>query len=295
MNFLVIGHTVVDKVVDKEHHTSKPGGIFYSVVSLLSQVEPDDRIFLCTNMDSQNARIFTDVYDRVYKKFVQRVNSIPRVELVIKESGEREETYSEIADNLILPETNLKRYDGILINMITGYDLSLSQLGTLRKNYNGLIYFDVHTLSRGIDKEFRRYFKRIKHFKKWAKYIDILQANESEMKTLSGKNEEYEIIKELISYGIKQIVITRAHKGASVFFKFGDSVNSVHGKAIQSKTFNKVGCGDVFGAVYFYNYIKNKNILWALEQANLYAGVAATYSEVKDFVNLKRDVHERIS
>ncbi|MDZ7623783.1 MAG: hypothetical protein U5J96_04965 [Ignavibacteriaceae bacterium] len=64
---------------------------------------------------------------------------------------------------------------------------------------------------------------------------------------------------------------------------------------MQTNVVNKVGCGDVFGAVYFYNYIKNKNVLLALEQANLFAGVATTYSEAKDFLNLKRDANERIS
>jgi sugar/nucleoside kinase (ribokinase family) len=64
---------------------------------------------------------------------------------------------------------------------------------------------------------------------------------------------------------------------------------------LHLKAVNKVGCGDVFGAVYFYNCIKHKKIHLALEQANLYAGISTTYSEAKDFINLKIDAHERIS
>jgi len=295
LNILVIGHSVVDSILEDKRCSIKPGGIFYTVVSLLSQIEQEDKIFLCSNIDNNNAVLFRDTYDRVEKKFIQIVNSISRVELVLSEDGERKETYSKIAENLMLPEKDLNIFNGILINMITGYDLSLNQLKELRRNYEGIIYLDVHTLSRGVDQNLNRIFRPIKDFSEWAKCIDILQSNESELKTLSNKSEEITIVEELFSYGINQIVITRSDKGATVFYNDLNSFNYVYKEALQLKTINKVGCGDVFGAVYFYNYIKNKNILLALERANLYAGLSTTYSEAKDFLNLKKDALERIN
>lgn len=295
MNILVIGHSVVDKVVFNESRTTKPGGIFYTVISLLTQLGQGDKIFLCTNIDNQNARFFKDIYDRVEGEFIRKVLSIPWVELIVKDSGERKEIYSEVPENLSLPDKNLDRFDGILINMISGHDISLDQIKQLRKNYSGLIYFDVHTLSRGVGGDLSRNFEEIKDFKKWARNIDILQTNESELKTLSKKTEEAEIVEELISYGIKQVIVTRSDKGASVFFKYGNLLNNYHRDALQLRAINKIGCGDVFGAVYFYNYIKNKNILWSLEQANIYAGISATYSQTGDFLNLKKDADERSS
>lgn len=295
MNFLVIGHSVVDKIIEEEHRLIKPGGIFYTIISLLSQIGPGDKIFLCSNVDGKTTMLFQDTYDQVERKFLNSVDSIPQVELVVSNSGERKETYSEIAENLVLPLDQLDNFDGILINMITGYDLSLAQLKELRENYNGLIYFDVHTLSRGVDQNLSRTFRPIKDFGEWANCIDILQANESELKTLSIKNQEEAIVEELISYGINQIVVTRSDKGATVFYKDLNSIIGVYRKALQLNAINKVGCGDVFGAVYFYNCIKNNKINFALEQANLYAGISTTYLEVKDFLNLKKDAYERIS
>ena len=295
MNFLLIGHSVVDKIIDGEHQSKKPGGIFYSVISFLSQIDLQDKLFLCSNINKENAKLFKEAFDLVEKDFIQTVKSIPCVELFVNKAGEREETYSEIAQNLNLPSKRLGRFDGILINMISGYDLSLPQLKELRKNYNGLIYFDVDTLSRGVDKNLKRVFKPIKDFNEWAQCIDIMQANESELKTLSSYLDEKLIIEELFSYGIQQIIITRSERGATVIIKENNSLKQFHKDALQVKTINKVGCGDVFGAVYFYNYIKNKNILLALEQANLFAGAATTYSTVKDFLNLKKDVYKRIS
>jgi len=295
MNFLVIGHSVVDKIIDKDKISIKPGGIFYTVVSFLSQVNPDDKLYLCSALDKENEILFKDAYDRIEKEFLNYVDSIPKVELELHINGERKETYSQIARNLTLPADDLNRFDGILINMISGYDISLDQIKQLRKFFNGFIYFDVHTFSRGVDEKGHRIFRRINDFNEWAKCIDILQANEAELLTLSAQKEEAAIVTELFSFGIKQIIITRAERGATVFFRENDSIRKIHNDALQVTVSNKVGCGDVFGAVYFYNYLKNKSVLLALEQANLFAGVATTYSEAKDFLNLKRDANERIS
>ncbi len=49
MNFLVIGHSVVDKIIDKSEISVKPGGIFYTVISLLSQISSDDKIYSVLN------------------------------------------------------------------------------------------------------------------------------------------------------------------------------------------------------------------------------------------------------
>jgi sugar/nucleoside kinase (ribokinase family) len=236
-----------------------------------------------------------DAYNKIERDYLVYTNSIPQVELIIHETGERKENYSLIAENLKLPAVNLNQFDGILLNMISGYDLSLAQLKHLRKNYQGLIYFDVHTLSRGVDKYLNRIFRRISNFNEWAECIDILQVNESELLTVSDKNNEQNIVEELFSYGIKQIIITKAEKGAIVYLKENNSITKIQKDALLVEVSNKVGCGDVFGSVYFYNYIKNKNVILALEQANLFAGITATFSDAEDFLNLKKNANKWIS
>lgn len=295
MNILIIGQSVVDRIIKIDGVAIKPGGIFYAVVSMLSQASAEDRIYLCSSIDKQNESLFETAYSKVEKKFLMYDDSIPHVELQVDGVGERKENYSHISRNLLLPDEDLNLFDGILINMISGYDISLDQLKRLRKNYKGLIYFDVHTMSRGVDEKLNRVFRRIENFNEWASCIDILQANESEMLTFSDKKDEVKIVEELFSFGIMQIIITRAERGATVFFKQNQSVKKLHKAAIQVETINNVGCGDVFGAVYFYNYIKNKNLSLALEQANLFAGIVATYSQTNDFINLKKDADKWIS
>lgn len=283
MNFLVIGHSVVDKIQQGNVLQVKPGGIFYTAISLFNFLEKNDKLFLCTTVDKSNYKSFSFIYNKVEQEFIKISEIIPVVKLTIKNSGERDELYENIPEKIELDFSDLNRFSGILVNMITGFDISIEQMQEIRKNFNGLIYFDVHTLSRGVGKDYERVSRPIPEFFKWAECIDILQANRYEIKTLSSKKNEQEIVNELLNFGIKQVIITISSEGSILYYMEKGDLRTIVQNALQTSTVNKVGCGDVFGAVYFYNYIRNKNVNEALLYANTAAGISTRYSEVKDF------------
>jgi sugar/nucleoside kinase (ribokinase family) len=295
MNFLVIGHSVVDKIQQGDVLQVKPGGIFYTAVSLYNFLEKSDKLFLCTTVDKSNYNSFSFIYNKVEQEFIKNSEMIPVVNLIIKNSGERVEIYENFSESIELDFSDLNRFSGILINMITGFDISIEQMQKIRKNFNGLIYFDVHTLSRGVAEGFERVFRPIPEFCKWAKCIDILQANFSELKTLSSKKSEQGIVNELLNFGVKQVVITKSSEGSILYYNENGNLRTIAQNALQTSAVNKVGCGDVFGAVYFYNYIRNKSVNDALLCANTAAGISTRYSEVKDFLNLKDDVRKQLN
>jgi sugar/nucleoside kinase (ribokinase family) len=290
----MIGHTVADIINTSDNTVVKPGGIAYSVAGLKSFKTTDDRIFLCTAVDDKHKNVFQPLFDGFSELPIQKINSMPVVELTIPEKGEREESYSIIPENLSIPHTELKKMDGIYINMVSGVDISLEQLIQLRNDFSGLIYFDVHTFSRGVNSNNERIFRKIPEFHKWAEHIDILQSNELEFRTLSHKNSDSEIFEELFNYGIEQIVITKGNKGADVHFKESSRKKIISEPAIKINSINKVGCGDVFGALYFYKYISTTNISTALKFANTAAGLTTSYSSINDYQNLKNDVQLRL-
>jgi sugar/nucleoside kinase (ribokinase family) len=293
MNFLVFGHSVIDKIDYGKGKLIKPGGIFYTTAALANITESRDNIYVCTTIDKINEKLFSPVFKKIKPNYISYSANIPMVKLNIYDNKEREETYENVSGNLQFNISNLNRFDGILINMVTGFDISLKQIKEIRKNYNGIIHFDVHTFSRGLDSEMKRNFRRITNFKDWAKCVDIIQANELEVKTISPKINEEEIARELISYGVKQLVVTKGNKGAKVYFSENIFLSSEEIPALDVKPVNKVGCGDVFGAVYFYNYIRNKNLIEALTLANIAAGASTTYIDINDYLNLKADVLAR--
>lgn len=295
MKILVLGQSVVDRIKYKGAEEIKPGGIFYSTIALRYLAERNDEIFLCSSMSEKDEYLFNNIYEAINTEYVKYVDFIPTVNLAVYDDRERDETYSNIAQNLILPMNELNKFDGIFINMITGFDINLKQMEEIRKEFNGLIYFDVHTLSRGVDDDMKRNFRCIPDFDKWAQHIDIIQANEQEIKTLSNENDEVNIVKLIFSYGIKIFIITKDEFGARVYFKNDDEIETVFISSLKLAAVNKVGCGDIFGAVFFYNYIRKGDIIDSLLTANAAAGVSTTYLQISDFNNLKNDVFQRCS
>jgi sugar/nucleoside kinase (ribokinase family) len=180
---------------------------------------------------------------------------------------ERHEAYENITNNLSLDISGLNRFDGILINMITGFDITLDQLIKIRNDYSGLIFIDIHTLSRGLNKDYKREFRTIPDFQDWAKCLDIIQVNQSELYTLSNKKNEMEIVEELFSLGVKIICVTKGEFGARVYYKNQNEIASYFVAARKINNPNVIGCGDVFGASFFYSYIRNKNAIDSLTVA----------------------------
>lgn len=289
MNLLIIGHSVVDNIIYKGKKIIKPGGIFYAAAALAGFKEKSDTVFLCTSLSEDSANLFLPVYNLLNTDYLVYDTVIPKVNLIISDRDERTECYDKVSKPLNVNYSDLQQMNGVLINMISGFDITLEQIKNIRNNFDGLIYFDVHTFSRGIDDKGIRSFRKINNFNEWAECVDILQANKTEIKMLTDKLTEEETVEELFSFKIKQVIVTDAEKGAVVYL---NDINTRKEQmpAINVIAINHVGCGDVFGAVYFYNYIQNKNVKDALTIANKAAGISTTYSSVNDYLNLKKDV-----
>ncbi|MDP3581328.1 MAG: carbohydrate kinase family protein, partial [Ignavibacteria bacterium] len=225
--------------------------------------------------NSTGFELFEPIYKQIDLSLSEDVLEMPEVFLQTSGESERREVYKNIAENLSLAKLeNLSQFDGILINMITGFDISLTQLKWLRENYSGLIYLDVHTLSRGLDEEGKREFRQIPNIEEWLSCVDILQCNDSELKTICDTQTEEGFAYWVLEQGIKLLIITKAENGAVVYFnnKSGLDFLKINGEKIVVK--NTIGCGDIFGATFFYSYIRTRDCKHSLEFAN-HAGAAA--------------------
>lgn len=291
--FLLIGHSVLDTILTSNEVFIRPGGIFYSTIALLNIKENNDEITLLTNFDDSSYEYFQETYKRTVMKFSSKVDLIPRVELTIYTDKERTEKYTNLNQSLIFPDTiSYTDYDLLLVNMITGFELSYEKLNEIRSKTQALIYFDVHSLSRAIDKNNIRYSRKIENKTKWLKSIDILQANEFEILTLSNETEEIEIAKDILSSGVKILLITKGNKGSSAYFISNNVVKSISVEAIKINSTNFVGCGDVFGAAFAYTYLKTNDIKFSLAFANKASGIITSYNQIQDYNKLKSDLEK---
>ncbi|HVO75821.1 MAG TPA: carbohydrate kinase family protein [Ignavibacteriaceae bacterium] len=294
MKLLVIGHSVEDHIDQGGMVQTKPGGIYYSASALQNFKNPEDEIFLCTSVSRNNYGLFKNVYENLNTKYLQFIDSIPFVYLKIQDKGEREECYGSLTGSLALNLEDVGSFDGIYLNMVTGYDISLGQLNQIREKYKGLIYMDVHTFSRGVDGNMKRQFRVIPEFNLWAKSVDIIQVNTLELMTLSPKGNAEEIIYEVLSRGPQFLILTKGESGAEIFILKENKISSISRPAINIELKNKVGCGDVFGSIFFYSYLANRNIIKSLESANIAGGCAASYKSLEEFKKLKEDVVARL-
>jgi sugar/nucleoside kinase (ribokinase family) len=267
MKLLVIGHSVLDFIKSDREQKISAGGIFYSISVLNRLKTNDDEIFLCSQFDDETYNHFKPEFEKVNNIFLHKVEKIPRVHLILQKDSERHEAYENITNNLSLSFSDLNGFDGILINMITGFDITLDQLKQIRNNYSGLIFIDIHTLSRGMNNDYKREFRLIPDFQKWAKCLDIIQVNQNELYTLSQKKNEIEIVEEVFDFGVKVLCVTKGEFGAKVYFKNQNEIASFFVAARKVNNPNIIGCGDVFGASFFYSYIRNKNAMHSLIKA----------------------------
>jgi hypothetical protein len=295
MKLLLIGHTVKDTIRDGDKISVKPGGLYYSAIAMRNLITPKDEIFLLTSFDKENFELLEEVYSDFNLDFAEEVEKMPGIRLTLYENKERKEEYENISGKLSLEKlfaSNID-FDGILVNMITGFDISAEDIQKLREKHKGKIYLDVHSLSRGMNERKERFFRKIPDAQKWYSAADIIQSNEYEIFTLSDETEEIKIVEEVLSDEGKILIKTMGRVGARAYFRDRGEIASAFVTAIKSKALNQVGCGDVFGAAFFYSYISQRDLLYSLRFANVAAGVVTEYEKFEDYKKLKNDIAKR--
>ena len=71
-------------------------------------------------------------------------------------------------------------------------------------------------------------------------------------------------------------------KGSRIYFKSGNEIASMFHSAKKVKAAASVGYGDIFGSVFFYNYIKGNSINNILLKANRASAFAASCNDVEN-------------
>lgn len=276
MNIALIGHSIIDYISINGKESVRPGGIYYSALGMLSQIKRRDNIFLITGINKNQFSLFNSLYGKLRTDYVFNLSDMPSVILITEEEGEREEIYKNLSGKLTLPDIDWNRFDGILINMITGFDVDHQQLAKIRKSYKGLIYFDVHTLARGVDTDNKRLFRTIPEIEKWLSGIDILQCNQNELKTIYDYSNRKEAAAEIINHGVKIVLITKGNSGAELHYSSGNQLETVEVIAEDVDEINKIGCGDIFGSVFFYSYLSTRDLNYSLKRANYFAALSVS-------------------
>ncbi len=283
MKVLVVGHFCNDVI----HPTDGPaaesyGGIYYAVATLSALLNHNDTIIPVFGVNKNDHQQIVEHLGKLSNvdpsgiyKFEGSTNAI---HIYQSPGGEAVECSRDIAAPI--PYEKIRRHlavDGILVNMISGSDITLETLDHIRmavRSHEIPIHFDYHNLATGVNERHERFARPLPEWRRWAFMIDTVQLNEDELRSLTPNPlPDDEIAGHFLTLSVKGLLVTRGERGVSVYTNEHKQVRrtDISGIAVEPVV-DAMGSGDVFGAAFLASYLKSTDLQAA---ANVATRVAA--------------------
>ncbi len=310
MKLAVIGEPCMDYIHRGSETTEKQfGGILYSLVSLAVISKGSATVYPVMNLgedEFENVTGFLSKFNNIDQTFIRKTAHKTRVvnlfykdkdsvlNVSTKKTYDREENstqptlpveYEQVKDALGF-------LDGILVNLVSGVDITLDSLSRIRNDFGGYIHMDLHNLVMQTFPDGTRKQLPVKDWRNWVNLCNTLQMNESEISILTGENvTEYETAEKILKDNkVSSIVVTRGRSGVSMYeLNEGRSGRTDLPRVDSPKFIDSTGCGDVFAASFFCrNSITNRqDPRAALQFANKMASLNASLHGVEELQQLR--------
>ena len=164
--------------------------------------------------------------------------------------------------------------DFFIVNLITGWDISLPAFLRLSELHYSRMYLDVHFLVMGVDDLGRRFARVPEDVFEWLRGARFVQMNMREFRLISGGNSTELNFFEKHFRADQVMLITMGSKGTRVIYKQGEMIRNRQFPAFSvEQVVDATGCGDVFGAAFVLKYLQSGSIEKAVEFANLAGAV----------------------
>ncbi|TFH65003.1 MAG: carbohydrate kinase family protein, partial [Candidatus Zixiibacteriota bacterium] len=149
--------------------------------------------------------------------------------------------------------------DVILINFISGADISGRNLHWLRGQYEGNVYMDFHSRSLGRRRDGSRFLRRPDDWKEYLGCADIAQMNELEFELLSGHKANEISCTDFLKRQLGRtrcLIVPRGSQGCFLIRRLGATIQFTSISAPHvAKVTDTTGCGDIFSAGFIANYL----------------------------------------
>ncbi|MBI4429466.1 MAG: carbohydrate kinase family protein [Ignavibacteriales bacterium] len=296
MRITLIGHLCRDVVhipeeSGSERITESYGGIFWAVATLANILSVEDTVYpvFGAGDDEHDAvleklRLYRNVDVRGIFKFKGPTN---QVHLFYDRQGRhRTECSKHISDPIPFPRISPYRdVDGILINMVSGFDITLETMDLIRmavREEHIPIHFDFHSLTLGVDAEFKRFRRPVTNWRRWCFMVNSLQLSEEEAAGLSTEQfNEQSFVHHALSVMANGLIITRDRRGGTLFRQELKKVMEYHFGGIPTNAVDPTGCGDVFGAAFLAEYVRTRDWNRSADFANQVAAAKTLFSGVE--------------
>jgi len=296
----IIGTINRDTIVFPDgRRTQSFGGILYNVSVLSALGRKDLQIFPVCNVGQDVHHRVIEIlgaYENVKLNGVKKVNrNNNHARLIVDEKGERHEVLKNRVP--VLAFSRVKPFletDGVLINFISGFDISLGTLKRIRREPSALILMDLHSLTLGIKRDGTRFLRTPKNWLEYSKEADLVQANSAEWSLLAGEDlispsDLRSFGARILGLGPRALLLTMGREGAAMVYRHGKSCRLKKTPGIRVREFkDATGAGDAFSAGFLVCYLRSKNLTRSLDFANRVAAETCRISGVEQVAGLLR-------
>ncbi|MDD5362602.1 MAG: carbohydrate kinase family protein [Ignavibacteria bacterium] len=311
MNYLVFGEPCVDIIhTTNNERLHSYGGILYSVIAMSVLAGPRDTVCPVMNLGADEFDNITGIlkkYSNINLEGVKKVDHpTRRVNLYYTNynSGKTARMENSADTTYTTPFENaaglIKSADAVLINMISGVDISLDTLKKIRSEFKGFIHMDLHNLVMKTNPDGSREHTHLENWKEWCTNTDTIQMNEFEAGIVAKETKnDYEIAEEILINSGKNMtgmIVTRGKVGVSGFVKkeksFGNEkffdIDRIDVNAVENPRYkDSTGCGDVFAASFTLDFSHTHDLSKSLHYATRIASFKSSLSGIDELFKLK--------
>lgn len=174
--------------------------------------------------------------------------------------------------------------DAFCVNFIAGWEIDLPTARSLRREFAGRIYCDIHSLLLGVDTSGVRVRRALAEWPEWAACFDWLQGNEAEIRTVSGEEDPLAGVCALVERGADAAFCTLGPGGAA--WATGEGMGRIDAAPRDEREaaagrpvpiVDPTGCGDAWGAACLASLLADRPVPDAVRRANLFGAVTASH------------------
>ncbi len=156
--------------------------------------------------------------------------------------------------------------DALYVNFLSGFEMCLGTAESLRREFAGPIYGDLHSLLLGMRGDGVRVLQPLPSAPSWFGCFDVIQVNEDEMNQLGP--DPMSLAAGMLGAGASALIVTLGPRGA-VYVAAGNPISTALIPAeIISDATDPTGCGDVFGATVFARLLAGEPLPSAIAAGN---------------------------
>ncbi len=205
------------------HSVTGFGGTLYNLFGLHRLL--GDRVYLSpvcnlgsdVEADVRRKLSYIEGIDTSHVRIVQSQNN--HCEMEYDASGHRRERFTGFVPAISYTQIEpLLDSDLVLVNFISGRDISLKTLEAVSIASRGTVYIDLHTLMLGLRRDGTRYYRKPRGWREFSVCADYLQMNAAEFETLSEERITVESIQRFYReylYGeVHAVIVTLGAMGA---------------------------------------------------------------------------------